>query len=242
MTTIEIDSYLDWDVFATKPNWASEPRLSIDHEYGFFSDIGRAISRSSVDIAREMLTLKFLLENKEEIAGLRDFFDGNYGRMGAFWVPSWRSDIVVTTDFDATDADLFIEDMPYEEYYLGNLGAGRYIMLLFPDLTRKYNKVIGAPATNHLILDEQIGKAAAGQDLNYLMVSFLYLMRFNTDELRLEYHTNTVAESTIVFRTIFEEAVTTTTTTTSTTASTTSTTSTTSTSTTAAPSTTTSTT
>lgn len=217
MTTIQIDNFLDWEVFATRPNWATQPRVKLDHEYDFFTDIGRAIARSSNDIAREVLTYEYLLESKEEIAGLRDFFDSQYGMVGTFWIPSWRSDIVVTTPFTAGDTDLFIEDIKYPEYFFTNAAAGRYVMFLFPDLTRIYNKIIGAPAGDHIVLDTTIGKAATAADLQYLLVSFLYLVRFDVDELRFDYHTNIISKATINFRTVYEEAVVSTTTSTSTT-------------------------
>lgn len=232
MSIVTIDNYLDWEVFATRPNWASQPKQMIDHNYLLFQDFGRAYARSSVDIAREVLSYQFLFESKEEIEDMRNFFDSQYGQLGAFWLPSWRSDVIVNTAFAAIDTSLFIEDIKYAEYFLDNLGAGRYLMFLFPDLTRIYAKVIGAPADNQIILDEAIGKAASTADIQYLMVSFLYLVRFGVDEIRFDYTTNTIAEASINFRTIFTEAITSTTTTTTTTTTSTSTTSTSTTSTT----------
>ena len=75
MSEVVIDSYLDWEVFATRPNWASEPKLKLDHDYLLFQDFGRALARSSVDIAREVVTFEFLFESKEEIDDMRNFFD-----------------------------------------------------------------------------------------------------------------------------------------------------------------------
>lgn len=230
MTSVEIDSYRNKDVWATKPDWAAAPDQELENQYDIFQGIGPSRVDMDVEFAIEGFKFGYQFWSKAGIQDMMDFFDGKLGRYGHFWMPSWRQDVVVNTPIDAADTSLAIEDIKYDDYWLPNAVDGRFLALIFPDDEIVYRKVISTAGGGTVLnLDGPVGKDCPAGELGMLMVCFLYLVRFDADELEMRYESDSVASCELSFKSVGTEMTTTTTSTTTTTTSTTTSSSTTST-------------
>lgn len=229
MPAIQTGTWYGYNVFMTRPNWASPPSLRLDHSLLRFNDIyPRGLYYSNQTSNTPFLSFEYLLEEREYIKDFRDFFDDRLGRLEGFWVPTWRSDLVASAVFDASDTQISIEDYGYADFYFPNEFEGRHVCLLWPDGTYAFRKIISA-TNSEITLSSQAGKALETAELGRFKISFLYFVRFNADEVKLKFKNSSVAIASVTFKSLFisneiEATITQTTSSTSSTISTTSTT------------------
>ena len=220
---LKINSYLGHLVFGEEPNWISEPKFNMNRPYDYFGSVGVGVRYSHYEFTEIKFIFEYLFQNKQEIWEMKNFFDDRKGRYDGFWIPSWRSDIIVTSDFDITDTQLNIQDIEYSDNWLNNDVEGRHIAIIHPDGTHIYRKILSAPSSTIITLDKQLEKAVTTEELNSLLISFLHFVRFDQDEMVLTYYNPNIAKSSFGNKSIPNEmtAVTTTTSSSTTTTSTT---------------------
>lgn len=195
------------DLFLFHPNWTDNIDQGFRHPYDLLQWIGKGYCVDNFNETILKFTAQFLIEGKENIRDFIQFFDDQMGRLGGFWLPSWQSDIVVTVSFLGDATELTIEDIDYEATYLPNDATGRHIFVKFPDDTEKYKAITNADAdTNTITIDSTIGKDCSVDHLPHLLVSFLYFVRFDQDEIELKYISDSIITSKISFATIPHEA------------------------------------
>lgn len=206
--------YKGYDIFNFEPNWVDMPLHEFNRPSELMRFLGLSYAQSYYDETALRFRFSFLEMTKSLIRQINDFFDGKLGRLQGFWIPSWQADIVVTEPFDAAANLLNIQDIKYEEYWLCNEVTGRHIFMMFPDREYVCKKIIGVPSSTMITLDSTVGKACSASDLSALLVSFLYFMRFDQDEIETKYASPEVGEMQLSFKTIPDGFTTTTTTTT----------------------------
>ena len=209
-------------VFDIEPNWINPIDQEFLHPCELLAFYGKEYSESNYTETDLRLRAQYLFDSKSEIQAYFAFFDEMMGRWGAFWVPSWQDDIVVTAAFEANATTFIIENIEYADYWLDNDVTGRYLFFLFPDGTQAYRKIMTAPSGTSITLGSEIGKACSAGELGALLVSFLYLVRFDQDEAEIKYDTEDVGTAEISFKTQGRDPVPTTTTTTTSSSTTTS--------------------
>ena len=124
-------------------------------------------------------------ESRAAAYNLLKFFDEQRGRWGNFWYPSWMDDVVLTAPFDSIDTVLEIEDIEWTTYWSNTKANGRYLYVLLPDGTEIIRKIISAPSDTQITVDSAMGTTITSTD--GVICCFLYMGRFNNDELTLEY-------------------------------------------------------
>jgi hypothetical protein len=220
MSNVVIDTFRLRDVWATRPDWGSDPRESLASNVDVWQMRDDAEAYAHADYATAELRFGYIFWSRTQIADMKDFFDGKLGRLYAFWIPTWREDIVVNSAIAESDSVLSIEDYGYHDYWGQNQYDGRFVMFLFPDGTRIYRKILYSISNTLIVIDPPLGKGCSAADLPNLMVSFLHLVRFGMDELELRFRTPEVCEVDLSFHFVPQETPTTTSTTTTTTSST----------------------
>jgi len=192
-------------VLPVKPNWIGDPVHAYDHPYDLLKGIGKAYSESRLDETQFRFRANYIL-SRADTAIFFDFFDMLKGRCYPFWLPSWQPDIKVAAAFDAGATQLIIEDCEYPAFWLPNPAAGRHLYIEWPDSSAVIRGVSDAPNSTTITLDEAVGKSCSEAELPRLVTSFLYPVRFDQDELRIDYTTPDVAETEVAFKTVFSEA------------------------------------
>jgi hypothetical protein len=137
------------------------------------------------------------------------FFDECSGRWSNFWYPSWMDDIVLTATFSDSDTTLSIEDIEWVEYWSTTKANGRYLYVLLPDGTEIIRKILSAPSDTSILVDAAMGTTITS--LSGVIACFLYMGRFNSDELTLKYFTEGYAETQLELATLQDVTGTTTT-------------------------------
>ena len=204
------------NLFPVSPQWISDDSLSLtvdkwvtrlDNETGsFFYDVK---TTNSYDI----MTFDLTLMNKPAINNMIRFFRKVCGRWKPFYVPSWANDIEVWTDIRATDNYILTDFHNLDRLYNRN-GRRKKIVIFTKDwksyiydiFTWKRLDFIGKNGNvKHLcevILNKQVGVSLPKS--NILMVSFLNFVRFDSDELVLNYETTNEAQTTLVMKEVDE--------------------------------------
>lgn len=134
-----------------------------------------------------LLNQNYMISGRDNIWDAIRFFDNKRGRWQSFFVPTWNKDVIVTQAISAGDVVLHIEDLEYTSVYLPNAVIGRYLMIKMPNGQIIYRKVNTA-TNSQLVLIAPIPNAVAESDLSKLYISFLTLVRFDLDELMIEYN------------------------------------------------------
>lgn len=195
--------YLGHPLFDRLPHSANR-EMKFIRPYDRLSFIGETYSMTDVQEAVLNLSTSHLSDSKAEIQKILDLFDSQKGRWGSFWVPTWREDVRITAPFGAGDSTLTVENVEFASYWL-NKDVGAYITILWPDGDRAVARVLAAPTTTSITLDAAIGKACSEGERRRLLCSFLLFCRFDHDEIKITYHTDSVAETTLSFQSLLGE-------------------------------------
>lgn len=206
-------TYLNIPVFNLEPNRVTVPE-SIFEVFPLVSEyLSRSLDYSHSNEAQIKSKFMWSFESRSAAFEVVKFFDECAGRWSNFWYPSWMDDVVLTSPFDSADTVLAIEDIEWTSYWSNTKANGRYLYVLLPDGTEIIRKILSAPTSTSIQVDAAMGTtitSTAG-----VICSFLYMGRFNSDELTLRYYTEGYMETEIQLATL--QDVTGTTTTTSTT-------------------------
>ena len=180
-----LDTYLDHDLFLTPPKHAITSFYQHPHELLQMLGLGHEITH--YDETELGLSLSYIFTNREDTWGFLKTFDSKKGRLGAFWIPSWNKDIIVTEAIAAANTVLTVTDLKYNDYYLSNDIINRHVWFRFPDQTYACRKITATPTDTSITLDSAIGKDVSADDLSSMLNSFLIFSRFDIDELSFGY-------------------------------------------------------
>lgn len=198
-------SFTEWlglKIFDPEPDWSKKVSWGAERESWVARKYAAAYSESHQTEATVSWEWEYLLETQEEIQEFIDFFDEVKGRWGAFWSPSFCSDILISEPFAAGATEIKITDIGYSRMWLPNSCLGRFLVFYFPDGTVQPNFVSAAPADTQLSLAYPLVNACSEDEVPLMMVSFLLLSRFDSDELELQYLLETAARVKMPFITL----------------------------------------
>lgn len=196
-----------YEVLQIEPTWADDEaiKLSIDkatnkldNETGqFWYDLKNT---RSYDIH----TYNYYLINQEMIHNMIRFFNRVCGKWKAFYYPTWVNDIEVLGDIHHDDNFIKTSWSKVSQYYVNNSRNKKIVVF-----TKDWKSYIFEVLTYIEDTEEskKIGKVVllsnAGVSIeknNILMISYLNLVRLDSDELQLNYETNIVANTQLVMR------------------------------------------
>jgi hypothetical protein len=195
--------FFNYDLFLTRPNWISAPIHGYDHSYELVKNIGLEYSGSRDLETAFRLRASYTGLSRAEIADVSNFFDDKRGRLRPFWIPSWQADIRVVTPFKFDEITIEIEDCEYPTFWLPNKIIGRFLFFEWPDWGYKLQKVMAADDTH--ITCGTMNRDCSAAELPFLMVSFLYFVRFDIDELEINYIQPGVGDMELTFKTVYME-------------------------------------
>jgi len=204
VSEIASETYLNYNILAIHTNYESDRSFVFVHEKEITQFLGVPILSSNQNETNIKFTNEYLLEGREEIDEFSSFFDVNKGRWGSFWISSEQRDIIITVPFNSDAITFSIDDIDWGTYWESNKNTGLYLNFRFPDGVNVQRKIISEPASGQITIDEIIGISSSSAELNHLTVSFLYLVRFDIDQLEMEYITDSIAKTKVTFITLPE--------------------------------------
>lgn len=174
----------------------------LDNETGVFKYDLR--NTKSTDIHTWELTLM----NRSAISNMIRFFKRVEGRRRAFLAPTWVNDLNIVQDIKSFSNHVYTDWRTISNFYLTNKRDKKFVIFTKDwhwyvlDVWTYGEERIGEERFGKIIL-----KNPAGFDLdvsNILMTSYLNLVRLDSDELQLNYETDSIANITLVMREVDE--------------------------------------
>lgn len=200
-------TYNNKEVFLYSPRWEDDQDYYLKVEKnsekldnstgGFLYDLKNA---SSYDIH----TLPLVLRNLKMVDNLKRFFINQGGRYKSFYAPSWVTDFELYDDIVAGRNYFLTNYTAFYKYYTTNSRKKHIVVFtkdwksyIFEIENYTYEK-IGGVKKGKVILKGTIDTTIYLR--NIWMVSFFNLVRFDSDELTLNFETTEIATTEIVLR------------------------------------------
>jgi len=183
--------YKTHPVMNLEPNWSTKLKQGFSNPVDVLRFLGKGYAFVLADYVDAVLGWSQVLLGREQLDGFKGFFNEMKGSFKLFWMSTQQQDLEVTAAFLSSASVITIEDVEYTAYW-GSEDV--YLSFKFKDGTVVRKKITSAPTSTTIQLDEAIGKACTAEDLEFLRVSFLYLVRFLDDTITFKYPVFEVAE------------------------------------------------
>lgn len=169
------------------PNWETKPLEAFERAGTVLDNVtGLPAVKPRADQPRQSLDFTFRFVTRAELARFRRFVEQVRGRQQPFWIPTWERDLEPVNNIFGTD--ITIESIGYAGT-LHPFHARRHAALVKWDRTAVLfgiNDATDDGTTEVLNTDTAFG-ASPGFNKGHVMISFLLLVRLETDEVRYSY-------------------------------------------------------
>lgn len=203
LTISTFPEYQGFSVFNLEPDWSGPLNIDFTHNNEVFQFLGISCPFSNVAETNLKLLMKYITKDKSELNEYLAFFDDCKGRWQSFWLPSFNSDVVITSAFSSAETTFDIEDIKWSDYWNGMDVVGQYLRFLFPDGSEEYRQILSSPTDTSLTIDSAIGTAITEDELSLITVSFLFFVRFDIDEFSVTRMTDEISSFELKFSTIY---------------------------------------
>lgn len=187
-------TYLGLSVLEQRSNAVDDPSTHFTRDTDIF-DPGNSKQSVVTKALGPNLTTDYLwtCKTKAEIAALKQWFFERRGALVPFWVPTWRQDLIVASDATATDTQITVKQCGYTRYAYP-LNARRHLAIHFLDGSIIYRKATSSEDLGDIEIIHFTG--ALGKTLSAgTWVSYLAYCRLASDDLVINYHTDSIAEA-----------------------------------------------
>ena len=200
------------ELFLKRPNWASEVSSTAQHEVDEIDyDRGGIFRYTAIPFGTESRRALYLNRDATQAQQLLDFFCRMRGRQGEFYMPTWEYDFKPKVPSISTAASMRVAGPELADSYgASTVHKAMFVMLL--DGSTLYRKVLSvarvtdAEGTDSLITISGTWGATVSQD-TIVMCGWMPAWRLSSDELVVEWLTNSVAQAQITMQTVEDLAV-----------------------------------
>ncbi|AWY09486.1 tail tape measure protein [Ruegeria phage vB_RpoS-V16] len=198
---VDLDRFEMREVFLTKPNWRTQPRLEfIQEQEEFDPGFGRT-EITSPELSGHLRTrLGFTAVSSDRADSIIGLFMRMKGRRGSFWMPTWSRDIIPSATALAGANQFQVDGADFRTAYADN-PVFQVMIAFWPDGTYQINRVASIAGTT----DSEI--TFADNWLNAITpaakIMWLTLSRFDGDALEVRWQTDGVAEIAFNVKTLY---------------------------------------
>lgn len=148
-------------------------------------------------------TMNLLIDQREQIKQIDDFFDSVKGRLEGFWCPTFKGDLRLKYSAEIGNQYLRIEKNGFFEDFLRHPGY-KYIALVSNGVIEPLEilSVDSQPDWETLTIGSALLNA---YEPGQTQIAFLRYVRFKEDSIEWEYLTDQIAQSEIVFLELTQE-------------------------------------
>lgn len=202
------ERYNNKEVFRFSPQWIDDGSNKLNVEKNIFkldNDVGDTYYDVKTKKSYDIIAWDVYFEDIKKLNNIKKFFKRMCGKYKSFYMPSWVNDFQVDIDVVGSENFLFTNfDKLYQFYARNNRQKSIVIFLsdftvIIRDIMSYGVETISGVDYGKLTLSAPIGKNLS-KDKDIVMVSYLNLVRFDSDELQLNYSSNIVANSLLTFR------------------------------------------
>ncbi|MBB3211666.1 hypothetical protein FHW67_000914 [Herbaspirillum sp. Sphag1AN] len=203
----ETPDYRAYPVLLTPSNWAED--IASDYsrkcqELDFLT--GRRMVDDLSGIATVRRTHHWFLNGRTQIMAFRTWLENRAGRLGAFWLPSFLADLKVLRPISAFDAAITVENRAYTTNVPAVAGR-RDIMITTLSGTTYYRRITGSSvqsaSAEQIAIDHALGCSLLPEEI--VSVSFMKLVRLDSDAVEICHHTDALAEASISLQSLRED-------------------------------------
>lgn len=174
--------YNSLNLFLKRPQPSVEEQYNFPHEPLRFDGYDTDWYQPGREV-RVHFNRTHLYSSKKDIYDLLDFFDAKQGRYGSFYLPTYMQDIVINTAFLSTDTVLDVKTLYYTETEI----VGKHVHIQLPDGSYVCREISASTGDTSITLDSPIGTTVQLGSLPQVTCCFLYEVRFDIDELKMDY-------------------------------------------------------
>jgi len=195
-------TYRGAPVLEWRPNWTAAPEWALERKVG---ELDNGVSlpayedEAGVPFVRQRMW--WTLASLAEVTAMRGLLYWLRGRHRALWVPTWADDLVVVAQIDLAATAVEVRHMDYVRQVAQATGR-RDLRIQLQDGTVLYRRVTGSAqistTVERLTIDAALGRTV--QPAEIVQVSFLALMRLDSDAAELAFWTGEVADVPLVFK------------------------------------------
>ena len=199
--------YRGYPVLLTATNWTED----VDTDYARkLNELDFLTGRRVIDdlsgVGTVRRTHRWLITGRAAIAAFRSWLAARAGRLTAFWMPSFQSDLKVVNPIGAFDSAITVENRAYAANVPAAIGR-RDILIATTSGSRYYRRITGAtalsPSAESIAIDSVVGAALLPEQIRY--VSFMKLVRLDSDAIEIAHQTDDTAEVSISVRSIRDD-------------------------------------
>jgi hypothetical protein len=199
--------YRGYPVLLTATQWGED----VDTEYTRkLNTIDYLTGRRAIDDLSGIATVRrgqrWLLQGRAAIAAFRAWLAARAGRLTAFWLPSHQSDLKVLSPIGAFDSAITVENRGYATNVAGAVGR-RDILIVTSTGDRFYRRITAATAltntTESLAIESALGVPLLPEEIR--QVSFLRLVRLESDAVEIAHQTDDTAEVTLAMKSLRDD-------------------------------------
>lgn len=201
--TSPISTYRGFPVFDLCP-MANDPAYSLERKVETMDDdLGIPVLFDFADLAFPTQAVRVSADGLDEIAELRGLIYWMDGMRRVLWVPTFLRDLIVVDDITAGATQIVVEFCGYTESL--NLALNRRDIEIVTEAGVIYRRRITdcedlGNGTERLTLDSALGPAVAASSIE--RISYLQLMRSDSDIFELAWLTESAVESALAFRAV----------------------------------------
>ena len=199
--------YRGYPVLLTATNWTED----VDTDYARkLNELDFLTGRRVIDdlsgVGTVRRTHRWLITGRAAITAFRSWLAARAGRLTAFWMPSFQSDLKVVNPIGAFDSAITVENRAYAANVPAAIGR-RDILIATTSGSRYYRRITGAtalsPSAESIAIDSVVGAALLPEQIRY--VSFMKLVRLDSDAIEIAHQTDDTAEVSISVRSIRDD-------------------------------------
>lgn len=198
------DTYAGYRVYLGRTNWREPVEIeaqrqleTLDYETGapWVDDLS--------GLATLLKSWRWTLQSRSEIVALRGWLAARGGRRVPFWSASQAVDLEVIAAIGASDSAITVRNIGYASYLDGRADR-RHLVIETLDGARHYRAITASSeidaASESLTIDATLGVTLQPADI--ASVRFMHLVRLDSDEVEIEWHTSQVAECSTMLRSL----------------------------------------
>ena len=193
-------------VFLKKPNWSQAPSITSAHDVVEVDFDRGAIARFlPIDFGTESRQATYVGRDFVDAEAIRKLFFRCRGQFKPFWAPTWEFDIPLRAAVPSGNSSLTVAGWDFHDAFADST-VHQAVFVKWADGTVGYRRIASmSAATLDGVAITTITLASAftrAIDPDADMVGWLYLNRFASDELTIEWLTRAVAQAQITFITV----------------------------------------
>ena len=192
-------AFLGYDVLEIQPNRISAKAKVSRLANTLDNRSGRRTVDDRQNVPTRQMSFSWFNRSRAEVAVLTAFVAARKGRAVPFWVPTWQDDLVLAANAAIGATALYVEDCDYIAHQYSHLPR-KFLGLVSYDGTIQPRYVSGAGVTTPGQEDLTIHSAlTAALTVGQCLISFLMLSRLKNDEVKITWHSASVATCTMDF-------------------------------------------